>query len=414
MSNNTQAPSLRPNRRVAVPARSFQSEIAQMDRQTLAGIVSRAYGRALHVVHWRVEPLGMIDLSTQVGSGGVYRVWGQAADADGFSHNWSLVVKVLKSPAGMVMPSGFQISQQMAEVQDNFGYWKREALVHQSGIPGTLPAGLVVPPYVELMDQGDVIWLWQSEISDERAWSWADYREAAYRLGLWQGQQVASPQLPPDYPWLSRHWLRRWTEIPLNAIVQAVDQADGWHFPLAKAYFAPEEVDQLRQLWAGREQRLAALTAGPQSVSHLDAYRSNMFWQGDDLTLIDWAFVGLAAVGEELAAFVGATLLLDHLPMSEATRLEAVAIDGYLAGLSDAGWSGDPTQVTRVYRHAMPLRYGLISFASILRTAVDPQFVANWERKTGLPLEEILRQRSAFIRFLLAVDSERDRRYPAA
>jgi hypothetical protein len=404
-TDNENALRFHPVEQAANPIHSFQKQIAHIDALTLAGIVSRAYNQILAVNHWQVAPLGAVDLSTQITSGGVYRVWGAAVDEMGVPHDWSLVVKILKSPAGLVMPNGLQISRQMAEEQSNFSYWKREALALQSGLLDNLPAGLTTPHYVELIDRGDAIWLWQTEVSDDREWSWADYREAAYRLGLWQGQTVVSSRPLPSYPWLSHHWLRKWVELPLSSIAQLVEQMDGWQLPLVQVYFTPEEVSQLRRLWAGREQRMAALAALPHSLSHLDAYRSNLFWQGDELTLIDWAFVGLAAMGEELAAFVGATLLLDHLPTSEAARLEGVALDGYLAGLKDAGWGGDPVGVLSAYRHAMPLRYGLISFASMLRTVFDPGFGAAWQKKEGRPLPEILQHRAEFIRFLLAVDS---------
>ena len=136
-------------------------------------------------------------------------------------------------------------------------------------------------------------------------------------------------------------------------------------------------------------------------LCHLDAYRANFFWHGDTLTLIDWEFVGAGALGEEMAAFVGATLLLDHVPMAEAAHLEAVALDGYIAGLRAAGWNGDADAVWQAYRRAMPLRYALMSLASMCRTALQPDFAASWSQKMGKPLAAILAQRADFVRFML-------------
>ncbi len=170
-----------------------------------------------------------------------------------------------------------------------------------------------------------------------------------------------------------------------------------------RAHFSPQELAQVRQLWAARERTLAHLARLPQVLCHLDAYRANFFWQGDTLTLIDWEFAGVGALGEEMAAFVGATLLLDHVPMAEAPQLEAVALDGYLAGLREAGWDGDAGIVWQAYRCAMPLRYALMALASMCRTTMQPDFAQHWAQKTGKPLDAILAQRADFVRFMLAV-----------
>jgi len=111
-------------------------------------------------------------------------------------------------------------------------------------------------------------------------------------------------------------------------------------------------------------------------------------------------------LGEELAAFVGATLLLDYVPLSNADLLERVAFEGYIAGLKATGWSGDEANIEEAYRCAMPLRYALVSMASMLRTVVQPEFAADWERKTGKPLADILAHRAGLIRFYLS------RQYP--
>ena len=84
-----------------------------------------------------------------------------------------------------------------------------------------------------------------------------------------------------------------------------VEGMNGYQHPLLTAYFAPEELAALRQLWADRQHYLGKLAQLPQTLCHLDAHRGNLSWQGDDLAMFDWAFVGAGALGEELAAFVG-------------------------------------------------------------------------------------------------------------
>ena len=112
--------------------------------------------------------------------------------------------------------------------------------------------------------------------------------------------------------------------------------------------------------------------------------------------------MGEAALGEELAAFIGATLLLEHLPLEDAEQLEQVAFAGYIAGLRQSGWSGDKSQIWKAYHCSMPLRYAPVSVASMLRTAVQPEFATAWEDKAGKTLTEILSHRAGLIRFYLS------------
>jgi aminoglycoside phosphotransferase (APT) family kinase protein len=177
---------------------------------------------------------------------------------------------------------------------------------------------------------------------------------------------------------------------------------NGYHHPLLTAYFTPEELAALRQLWANRQIYLDRLAHLPQTLCHQDVHRGNLSWQGDDLAVLDWAFVGAGALGEELAAFIGATLLLDYVPLADAEQLDQVAFAGYIAGLRAAGWSGDEALIWEAYRCAMPLRYAHVSVASMLRTVIQPDFATEWEQKTGKPLADILAQRAGLVRFYLS------------
>ncbi len=90
------------------------------------------------------------------------------------------------------------------------------------------------------------------------------------------------------------------------------------------------------------------------------------------------------------------------MPLADAEKLEEIAFEGYLSGLRAAGWTGNEAQIVEAYRCAMPLRYAPMSLVSMLRTAVQPEFAAEWERKTGKPLEDILAHRAGLIRFYLS------------
>jgi hypothetical protein len=251
-------------------------------------------------------------------------------------------------------------------------------------------------------DRGDQIALWQTEAFDDRPWAWADYRAAARRLGRWQGAYVCGARTLPEAPWLSSNWLNGWVRGPLTQIMEFLEATDGWRHPPLCDHFSRAEVSHLKHLWNQREERLDHLARLPRTFCHLDAYRANLFWQGQKLMLIDWAMVGTGALGEELAAFVGATLLLRHIPVAEARRLEKEALTGYVAGLRDSGWNGDAQDIAFALQLAMPLRYAFISLGSMLRAQVQPEFGRDWAQRAGLPLPTLLAQRAALVGYFLA------------
>ena len=384
-----------------------EQTINRMDAGQLQPIVNHAFGQPVTVLDWQAKLLAGLDSAPF--AGGVYRVSGRARTLRNMTQPWSVAVKVLRSPEGQVMPGGTRISRDMAEDATGFGYWRREMLAAQSGLLDRLPPGLRAPRCLEItrIDDGEY-WLWQEYIAEDGApvvgaWTWDDYREAACRLGRWHGAPDVTTQVQP---WLSQQWLAGWVHGPLTAIFGLLEGMNGWQHPLLAARFSPGELDGLRRLWADRQRALDRLAQLPQTLAHLDAYRANLLRQNGDLVLLDWAFMGLAALGEELAAFVGATLLLDLAPLAGAERLEAVAFDGYLAGLRDAGWAGDAAHIWEAYRCAMPLRYAPIALASMLRTAIQPGFGEAWQRKTGKTLDQILAHRAALVRFLLSRQGE--------
>jgi hypothetical protein len=381
-----------------IVSRDAAQAIAQMDMAQMEKIVCQTLGLPVTVTEWQVDLLGGLDSGPM--AAGVYKVAGTAVTPANNSLDWHLVVKILRSPEGFTLPDGTTLSREMVETPNNFGYWQRERLVAQSDLLEQLPAGLRAPRFLGVTHMSDrECWLWQECLPEDHEWTWADYHEAAFCLGQWQGTAVSEPVA---HPWLSQNWLANWVHGPLTTIFGMVDGMDGTNHPLLTAHCAPEELAALRQLWANRQHILNRLARLPQTLCHLDAHRGNLKWQDEALALLDWAFVGHGALGEELAAFIGATLLLDYVPLADAEQLEQVAFAGYIAGLRAAGWMDDEALIWEAYRCVMPLRYAPISVASMLRTVIQPDFAADWERKTGQPLADILAHRAGLVRFYLS------------
>ena len=60
---------------------------------------------------------------------------------------------------------------------------------------------------------------------------------------LYARMPAAKEELPA-YPWLGQQWLRDWVEGPLSNIMPMMDHINGWQHPLLQAHFAPEELAQ--------------------------------------------------------------------------------------------------------------------------------------------------------------------------
>jgi hypothetical protein len=134
--------------------------------------------------------------------------------------------------------------------------------------------------------------------------------------------------------------------------------------PLGKRLFPADVAAKLALLWAERDTFLTVLDRMPQTLCHGDAFRRNLFIQRDgagreQITAIDWAFMGLWAVGEELVSLVHTNLYFFEVEFDKAKALDEIVYNDYLAGLYDVGWRGDPRVVRYGYAAASSMRYTL-------------------------------------------------------
>ena len=119
--------------------------------------------------------------------------------------------------------------------------------------------------------------------------------------------------------------------------------------PLVRQVYPAGQATRLERLWAAREALLARVEDLPHTFCHLDAIRRNLHrcegTEGRRVVAFDWEWAESLCLGDAAAA-VG-------------RRLDAVAFTGYIDGLRDAGWRGDPAEVRFAYCAASALRYGL-------------------------------------------------------
>jgi hypothetical protein len=226
-------------------------------------------------------------------------------------------------------------------------YWSREPLAYQSGLPRAYAGSGVVAPACLGVHVGDTEAALLLEWADGQPgefWPVAGYRPAAEALGRAQAPFLLGRELPP-VPWLSQGFLRAYSsEKP--ASWDLLDDDDVWQHPVVRETFPAGLREGVRLVHASRERLYQISEALPRTLCHLDFWPQNLFRRPDgQIALIDWAFAGLGAVGEDAGNLVPDAVLDHFVPAAELPALEQAAYEGYLAGLRTAGWREDPRLV---------------------------------------------------------------------
>ena len=352
------------------------AQLATIDQATLTLLVQSALNsETVEVINWDYE-----QLHAGVGAGtAVYRFSGEGRDQEQ-KMPWSLILKTL-CPAG----DNTNVSA--------WNYYKREADAYQSGWLDDLPGGLAAPRSFDVVEHPDgTCWMWLEDVADEIGshWPLEHHGVVARHAGQLNGAYLVDRPLP-SWPWLSSGWLR-------GTIAQAAPAMPHIHnsldHPLVCRWLPGDASDRLFRLWEERDLFLDALDRLPQTLCHLDLFRRNLFTQktadGDDYqtVAVDWAFAGRGAIGEELGPLIRASVLFFEVDLAQAQALEDIVFAGYLEGLRDAGWRGDPRQVRLGYT-AASLRFRLGDLGRVLATILDESQHFWVQQAFGRPIGEV-------------------------
>jgi hypothetical protein len=303
--------------------------------------------------------------------------WTGRARVDGFERDWSLILKAWRRDPKTDDPG-------------HWNYWKREFLAYSSGILDGLP-GISAPRLFGATADGDVVFAWLEHVGSERdeRWPTERYVTAGLHLGRFNGAYAAD-RLLPDAPFLTRTYLRGWTNwIPW---ADAVRSDETWSDPLVAVEFPTPPVARLQRLQTMVTPLLDRLEALPQTFSHLDAWRANLIAarspSGDERTVaVDWSFVGTAPVGQEVAILVGGShIWLDAEP-DELGSLSPRVFGAYVEGLREAGWRGNERSVRFAYAASTALYLALLP-VWIARASARREWL---ERKCLRPVQELVR-----------------------
>ena len=268
---------------------------------------------------------------------GIWRV----TDAGGAS-------RILKIATHGQAPQGS--AWRTSDVPTHFNYWRREVLAYETGFADAVyrDAGIRAPQLESLVTREDgSIELWLEDIAGPSGFKFSIPRLGQFGYELGVGQARWAGRVPPadELPWLSRGWLRQYLSEGPGSNVRVQD--GDWDDPVAQVWSAATRAG-LRRLWERRMVALEQTERLPRTLCHLDLWPANLIEDSAGTSvLLDWAFVGEGAIGEDPAnLIIDSTTdgLMDAALLPEIA--EAVTI-GYINGLADGGRPGSAHDARR-------------------------------------------------------------------
>jgi hypothetical protein len=373
---------------------------SEIDAHVLTEVARRSLGSPdFRLGDWDVTPL--VHEKTIETTGGLFRFDGQGWDG-AEQKAWSAVLKVIKRPGN-----------EGEEVQ-GLGYWRRELLAYQSGMLADLShlpggSGVRAPRCYGVNEQPGGAWIWLENIVESVSpiWTLEQFQQAGRHLGRLAGAYLVGRPLP-NYPWLCASLFRSLyaDEEWWARFINPASTNHAWQRPVVQAVYAERLLRQgVLQIWTEKEQWLAANEDLPQVLCHNDAHRRNLMLCNasngqPEMVAIDWGFCGPGGLGNDLGELVGTSLSYFAIDPANAADLEGAVLAGYLAGLGEAGWSGDKRLARLGYLIALALYWGGTLPCEV--ASVQPgESKVNVELKYGRPVDALLPGWSLLAEFAL-------------
>jgi len=121
--------------------------------------------------------------------------------------------------------------------------------------------------------------------------------------------------------------------------------------------------------------------------------------------LIDWAFVGAATPGEEIAPLVAGSLNFVEFDSTKALELDQIVFEMYIEGLRSAGWRGDHHIVRFAYAVGSILKFS-IGVSGVAFMLADENQHAILEQIFGHPIRELVDVWGSTVSLLVKLSKE--------
>ncbi|MBN1580192.1 MAG: phosphotransferase, partial [Anaerolineae bacterium] len=161
----------------------------------------------------------------------------------------------------------------------------------------------------------------------------------------------------PDQPWLCGPFFGiGWAEQNgWSGFMDPEFEQNAWKLPIVEGALNDRQKLRLLQLIVENLRFDLVNSRLPQVLCHNDVHRKNFMWAHSpqtnqkELIGVDWAFTGPGAAGNDLGGLVGNSLYFFDYDPYDVETLEAVLLEGYLAGIADHRVEIDPRLVRLGY-----------------------------------------------------------------
>ena len=338
----------------------LEAQLSAMTSGTLTPIVRKLLkDEEATLINWSFKRLPGGDANPI--TAGIYRFSGQAIiKTDEIP--WSLILKVVQ----WVDFTGTPLEKNYINKPADWNYWKREALAYKSGVLDQVQGSLVPVKAIEIIEPTESsVWIWQMEVQEPHRsdWKLARHILAAQHFGEFAGAHVGFIPNPQQDPWFCRSFIRQWTQDGAElGLTDLTHDVVFWDNPDVKLALPLVTAKRLESLLKDADHLCDVLEKQPQTLSHQDPHWTNLFathdTNGNEITtVIDWSYLGLAAVGEDLGTQIAGNISYCHINPLEAKKYHEAALHAYLTGLQKSVWHGDERSVRFACNATAALQY---------------------------------------------------------
>jgi hypothetical protein len=273
--------------------------------------------------------------------------------------------------------------------------WRREVEAYRSEAlrSSLLGTGLgLADAAVHESPSGDEVTLELEDVAGTPGASFTLEQHAALAraVGRWQARP------PLDLPWLSQGFLREYSGSKPFLVDVARDD-ERWAHPLVAAWPAGVRAGWERMV-ANRSRLLQVMEALPRVTAHLDLWVSNEIRRpSGEVVLLDWAFSGDGAVGEDLGNHVPDGVFDLFWPAERVHELDEAVFAAHLEGLREGGSTVDE-RIVRLGVVGASVKY--VWLLPLLLADVDRDQHAAYHEATDT--EHLYQQRGLGLAFLFA------------
>jgi hypothetical protein len=317
-------------------------------------------------------------------TGGIWRARGPLG---------SVVIKVVTDGRAHEGPAWWAASRE----DRHWNSWRREVLAYRERIAASFePDGVAAPELRGADDATDgtvVLWLEDVHGRSGADLTVDDLVDLAGALGRAQGRLALAGDW--DRPWLSRGFLREYSASkPVHDAV--LEDERRWAHPRVERHLGALRAS----LVALRRRRPLLVTLAervPRTLCHLDLWPPNVVRRPDGrFALLDWAFCGSGALGEDVSNLVPDSVFDLLLPAHAVEELALRSESAYVHGVRAAGWPGDERWI-RLGIRAPAAKYHWLAARLLADPDTDPR-VAYGGRVA--PADELFAARAAGLRVL--------------